>query len=175
MIAHSAGAKLIDEAALQIALNNTDQPFLHITFLDAYTRDDNDKINYGGLPVGYPHYVEHYVDRSLGSVLAPTDACLSNAFNFDISNWDRLSVGERGLGGHQWPRNWYKRSVTSTSPQFKYGYPLSLEGSGKNMEELVNELAQHPTGQRCGLDTGLFNENPNPNCQPAACWEGSFR
>ena len=161
-IGHSAGAKLIDEAAFQIALNNTDQPFLHITFLDAYTRDDNDTINYSGFPVGYPHYVEHYVDRGLPS----TDACLSNAFNFNISNWDRLSVGERGFGGHQWPRNWYKRSVTSTSPKFRYGYTLSLEGGNDRFDELAT---LHPPGNQCGLDTGLFNENPNPDCQQAAC------
>jgi fibro-slime domain-containing protein len=166
LIAHSARAKLIDEAALQIALNNIDQPFLHITFLDAYTRDDNDKINYGGLPVGYPRYVEHYVDRGLPY----TNTCLLNAFNFDISKWSHFPW-EGGELGHQWPRRWYEKSVTSTSPQFKYGYPLSLEGSGKDIDGLVNELAQYPAGQQCGLDTGLFNENPNPDCQPAACWE----
>jgi hypothetical protein len=166
LIAHSAGAKLIDEAALQIALNNIDQPFLHITFLDAYTRDDNDKINYGGLPVGYPRYVEHYVDRGLPD----TNTCLLNAFNFDISRW-KHSPTEILTLGHHWPIHWYQQSVTSTSPKFKYGYPLSLEGSGKDIDELVNELAQYPAGQQCGLDTGLFNENPNPDCQPAACWK----
>jgi hypothetical protein len=168
LIAHSAGAKLIDEAAFQIALNNTDQPFLHITFLDAYTRDDNDKINYGGLPIDYPHYVEHYVDKS---PLDVADACLASAFNFDVAKWSHFPWEGGLLPGHQWPVNWYKKSITSTSPQFKYGYPLSLEGSGKNIDELVNELAQYPAGQQCGLDTGLFNENPNPDCQPAACWE----
>lgn len=165
LIGHSAGAKLIDEAAFRIALDDIDKPFLHLTFLDAYTRDDNDTINYGGLPVGYPHYVEHYVDRGFPS----TDACLSNAFNFNISNWLH-SLSEGGFGGHQWPRVWYKNSVTATPqsiPEFKYGFTLSLEGSGKNINKLLNELAKYPAGQQCELST-FFNNNPK--CQPAACW-----
>lgn len=140
----------------------TNKPFVHLTFLDAYTPSGEEAIY--GL---YSDYAEHYVDRSLGSVFASTDACLSNAFNFNISNWDPLSVGERGVGGHQWPRNWYKRSVTSTSPKFKYGFPLSLEGSGKGINKLLNELAKYPPGQQCELST-VFNNNPN--CQRAACW-----
>jgi hypothetical protein len=71
LIAHSAGSKLIDEAAKRLSkLNekNAERPFIHLIFLDAYTppfKGYDDKDIYGSLP-GYPnHYSEHYVDRGL--------------------------------------------------------------------------------------------------------------
>ena len=166
MIGHSAGAKLIDEAAGEFAFRYAfakNRPrFVHLTFLDAYTPSEGDKALYGF----YSDYAEHYVDRSLGSAFAPTDVCLSHAFNFDISRWSH-SPTESWTLGHHWPIHWYQNSVTSTSPKFKYGYTLSLEGSNDRFDELAT---LHPPGKQCGLDTGLFNENPNPDCQPATCW-----
>jgi hypothetical protein len=172
LIGHSAGARLIDRAVLVLSAKysgSTNKPFIHLTFLDAYTPLDLytltpvDRDLYGL----YADYAEHYVDRSLASVLASTDACLSHAFNFDITRWFH-AVREEGLLGHQWPRNWYQKSVTSTSPKFKYGFPLSFQG-GNNF---INRLStQFPPGKQCGLDTGLFNETPNPDCQQADCWK----
>jgi hypothetical protein len=87
---------------------------------------------------------------------------------YDRTN-DQISLDElEGFPfGHQWPRNWYQKSATSTSPKFRYGYTLSLEGGNDRFDELAT---LHPPGKKCGLDTGLFNENPNPDCQQAACW-----
>jgi pimeloyl-ACP methyl ester carboxylesterase len=86
LIGHSAGGKLINEAAQTLSelknQKNAEKPFIHLTFLDSYTPNNEDRIgddSYGYLP-DYPnHFAEHYVDRSLPF----TDAILRNAFNFD--------------------------------------------------------------------------------------------
>jgi hypothetical protein len=162
LIGHSAGANLIDTVATDLLLKSVEagnKPFIHLTFLDAYTPENNE-LFYGRSA----DYAEHYVDRGL----LFTDGCLDNAFNFDITNWtpgrdDRLlPVPEYG---HQWPHRWYKKSVAPTFISgYKYGYPLSLEGSGKNLNELINDLAQYPDGQQCSLvDIGT-------SCIPVPCW-----
>jgi len=172
-IAHSAGAKLIDEAAKTLAgyknQEGGERPFIHLTFLDAYTRTDKDSGVQDGKGYGYlenypkdKHYAEHYVDRGLPS----TDACLASAFNFDITGWEHSTDLASDPFDHQWPRHWYKESITSTSPEFKYGYPLSLEGNSKDINELVDELANYSVGQQCYIDTDRYT-----NCQPAVCWQ----
>jgi Domain of unknown function (DUF5011) len=171
LLGHSAGSNLIQltaEELVRIYTQRNENPFIHLTFFDAFTLSVIDKNTYGFLPNNYQnHYSEHYVHRGFAFMDISTDECLLNAFNFDITNWAHPPE-EDGILGHSWPRNWYERSVTSTSPKFKYGLPLSLEGSGKNISELVNELTKYPAGQQCDLST-LFNENPD--CQPAACWQ----
>jgi hypothetical protein len=175
-IGHSAGAKLIHEAATWLAqyklTKNEKRLFIYLTFLDAYTQNDKDsgkdkdKKGYGNLEGYTNHYSEHYVDRHLPS----TDACLASAFNFDISNWKHSPDLIGDPVGHQWPRHWYEKSVTSTSPKFKYGFPLSLDG-GNTLNNLISRRdTEFRPGTQCDLDTGLFNENPNPDCRPAACW-----
>jgi hypothetical protein len=71
LIGHSAGAKLINKAAQQLAVDknrqNAKKPFIHLTFLDAYTRDATDDRGYGSLP----NYSEHYVDRTPFTIIAP--------------------------------------------------------------------------------------------------------
>jgi hypothetical protein len=58
LIAHSAGAHLIDTAKTDL-LAESNEPFIHLTFLDAFTPQD-DELTYGGSA----DYAEHYVDRS---------------------------------------------------------------------------------------------------------------
>jgi len=150
MIGHSAGARLIDMAAKNLAAlyNNVpsikNKPFIHLTFLDAYTPNNDD---YGYFE-NYPeHYAEHYVDRTFSQFpdwIVMTNTILPHAFNFDITDWTPNKDDRPLEFGHQWPHRWYKKSVTSS--EFKYGYPLSLEGSGKNINELVNELSKYPPG-----------------------------
>jgi len=170
-IGHSAGSKLIHEAATTYISDyfiRQENPFIHLTFLDAYTPnewDSNGEGSYGSLPTDYPnHYSEHYVDRGL--VL--TDACLENAFNFDITNWIPDKDDRSFEFGHQWPHRWYKKSVSfppvgPLTPGFAYGYRLSLEGSGKDLNELSGLYSLYPKGQQCPL-FGDFE-----NCEPAAC------
>jgi len=67
LIGHSAGAKLIHEASKTLAeyknREGGEKPFIHLTFLDAYTQDDKDsgkdpneiRKSYGYLE-GYPNH-----------------------------------------------------------------------------------------------------------------------
>jgi hypothetical protein len=135
-IGHSAGAKLIHEAATAYIYDYSirqKNPFVHLTSLDAYTPngwDNNGDGSYGSLPTDYPnHFSEHYVDRT-DSIIGPwTNSCLSRAFNFDITGWPPVSEEEKWWKerdvGHQWPIYWYAESVVI--PGFsRYGYPLSF-------------------------------------------------
>jgi hypothetical protein len=166
-IGHSAGAKLIHDAARAYISDyfiRQENPFIHVTFLDAYTPnewDSNGQDSYGSLPIDYPNYYsEHYVDREL----IFTDECLSHAFNFDITGWAPDKDDRPGELGHQWPRRWYEKSVQFLFTGYKYGYPLSLESSTMDFDELVNELINYPAGQQCPLsDNGTI-------CIPADCW-----
>lgn len=152
-IGHSAGARLIDLAAQNLAAlhNNVPsgpgRPFIHLTFLDAFTPNASDVETYGSLN-NYPeHYSEHYVDRteSIRGIL--TNTLLPQAHNFDITGWPSDNpVWERRDDGHHWPRYWYQKSATT--PGFAYGYPLSRGGGN----ELFNNLTtQFPAGGCIGL------------------------
>jgi hypothetical protein len=136
LIAHSAGAKLIEEATQKIT--NQDKRTIHLTFLDAYRQSSDDygasaaKGHYRG------YYVEHYVDKS---GLPTTDDDLPSAYNFDITDWTPVShqnPDEKKQQGHQWPRYWYDKSVAM--PGFSksgYGFPLSLEGGAQGLPQSV--------------------------------------
>ena len=108
LIGHSAGANLIHEASQLLAVGLAGTPFLHLTFLDAYTPDNSARDKYGSFEIDYPHYSEHYVDKR---GLAFTDETLRKAFNFDITDWIH-SADEGGSCGHHWPLNWYIKSIT---------------------------------------------------------------
>jgi hypothetical protein len=113
-----------------------DPPFLHLTFLDAYTPSKSDADTYGKL--ADPHFSEHYVDIGLWY----TDTKLPNAVNFDITNWDmtgweHLSKDDKREWGHQWPRYWYEKSVT-TPTLTSLGYNFTFESRGT---EFYNEYS----------------------------------
>lgn len=153
LISHSAGAKLIDEAAKQLAKmkprKNAEKPFIHLTFLDAYTPPGEDEESkYGSLSKDYPHYSEHYVDRGKGA-LPSTNKTLKNAFNFDITRWKHTQGG--GLLGHDWPLNWYINNITA--PEFNNGvpgFPLSLEG-GYNKNKFDKLSERFPPNDGCEI------------------------
>jgi hypothetical protein len=162
LIGHSAGAKLIQSVAEELSLiyaQSSERPFIHLTFLDAFTPFITDWLGYGSLG-DYPHYSEHYVDRHIPL----TDGCLPNAFNFDITGWGH-SPEEDGFLGHHWPIYWYQKSVAipNPTPKFsKYGYPLSFEGGNVNYKMLSGGFK----GVQCSM-----SEN-DPNCAAAVCWVG---
>jgi hypothetical protein len=167
LLGHSAGANLIDVAAkelVRIYIQRNENPFIHLTFFDAFTLSDFDKDSYGFLPNNYQsYYSEHYVHRGLAFMDTSTDECLSNAFNFNITDWAHSSE-EGGFAGHSWPHNWYERSVTFTSNTNTPppGFNLSFEG-GNDQFDKIDEL--YRPGEQCPLmDEGT-------RCQPAACWE----
>jgi hypothetical protein len=145
-IGHSAGAKLIHEAATWVAwykvTKNEKRPFIHITFLDAFTKNDTDTNSYGAL-ANYPnHYSEHYVDRTFSPIGPWTNSLLLNAYNFDVTGWHNANKGNNIADittGHQWPRYWYEQSVISHWHDlygYRYGYPLSLEGGNDQYNQL---------------------------------------
>jgi hypothetical protein len=158
LIAHSAGAKLIDKTAKQLAWmkerKNREKPFIHLTFLDAYTPlNKGERGRYGSLPDNYPHYSEHYVDKGL----LFTDAILQNAFNFEITFWTGAGLNwlvdkpVKGWPlGHWWPVTWYINSITA--PELNHGlsgFPLSLEGGNNQLNDL--DQIYHP-GEKCYLN-----------------------
>jgi Domain of unknown function (DUF5011) len=155
LIAHSAGSKLIDEAAKKLSElkneKNAEKPFIHLTFLDAYTPNDEDRNgtgSYGSL-LNYPnHNSEHYVDRTISPIpdLNETNAILPNAFNFDVTNWEGADKSEWYLFGHWWPVYWYMRSITFDDG-FP-GFPLSFEGGNNQFNELRKK---YPLGKQCFL------------------------
>jgi hypothetical protein len=152
-IGHSAGANLINWAAKALAgykiQGNEERPFIHLTFLDAYTPNEDE--SEFGLLEGYPeHYSEHYIHYGLKY----TDTYLRHAFNFDITGWGH-SINEDGAFGHHWPLNWYIKSIKS--PKFKlkgkfpYGYPLSREGGNDQFTNVMGQL--YPPGDSIKLAT----------------------
>jgi hypothetical protein len=166
LIAHSAGSKLINEAAQTLSelknQKNPERPFIHLTFLDAYTPNDEDikgDNSYGSLP-DYPnHYAEHYVDKGL----AFTNAILQNAFNFDITNWKHTQE-EDGFLGHDWPREWYINSITAPEFRYGYGFPLSLESGGgiDRFNEVADKWPASNSPKLCILESET-KERP-PSC-----------
>jgi len=168
LVGHSAGAKLIQQAAEGLISNNKiqqERPFIHLTFLDAFRPllpSPPFFDNYGNLE-NYPlHFSEHYVD--VNDLVPFTNDYLPQAFNFDITKWPSDNPNfEKRDNGHQWPRYWYEKSVitwdfSSIPPKsgFAYGYPLSRE-SGDNLlsSSIGNGLAtQLPVGKHCIL-TGV--------------------
>jgi hypothetical protein len=166
LIGHSAGSQLIQTAGRQLADHfsakpESEQPFLHLTFLDAYAPLDQGRDTYGNL-TGYPkHYSEHYVDRGHPVGKPGTDACLDFAFNFNITDWQGASSDDLSDFGHNWPIIWYKRSITIPGFTTKYGYVLSPEHNDLSLSQLAKY--QNLTKQQCPV-TGASTD-----CQPATC------
>lgn len=162
LIAHSAGAKLIDEAAKKLALDkqtkNQERPFIHLTFLDAYTPLEVDKSvlvgSYGSLLNDYlEHYSEHYVHKGFPY----TDETLPHAFNFDITRWGVADPLKEPFG-HLRPLNWYIQSITAPKPEFKYlkyGHPLSREG-GNQFINVMGKLYPPPSTDPLDPNKGLI-------------------
>lgn len=146
MIGHSAGANLIDTVATELLAKSIEtghKPFIHLTFLHAYTPPlKSDQFTYGASA----NYAEHYVDRSVRAFppwciffVGPTSAILKHALIFNITKWksnDPLKE-KIPLCGHEWPRYWYQKSVTSGG--FRYGYPLSREGGSSEYKTLAKK------------------------------------
>jgi hypothetical protein len=164
MIAHSAGARLINIAAKTLIGNNKiqqDRPFIHLTFLDAY-RPSPSQDDYGNLGNYKDHFSEHYVDVNLAALF--TNDYLPDAFNFDITSWGSNGTDQKDDRllpvpefGHQWPRRWYTRSVESPSRTgdivgFSPGFPLSLEGGNDKFCELPQRFK--PGGNCQLIDAG---------------------
>lgn len=141
LIGHNAGARLIDQAATMLSLWAKKKPFIHLTFLDAYT-PLGDQVVYGM----NADYAEHYVDRG---PFFDTDQDLANAFNFNVTDWKDEKDSAWREGGHQWPLRWYTRSINIPKKTGLYGFKLSLEGGNDTFSVLAKRFAP---GGVCALD-----------------------
>ena len=191
LIAHSAGARLIEDAATQIAaakqaLPDSTKPFIYMSFLDAYVSDNSSDntlrgtATYGYLP-NYPHYYsEQYVDltqpKYSQNPLLPGIKILSNAYNVDITGWPITSVGyctigpfsvpgtqEKCLYGHHWPRYWYEKSVTAHwyDKASGFRYGYPLSLEGGNSNLDALSSTSYPPG-KC---TKLLDVGETDKCQ----------
>ena len=150
LIAHSAGSRLIDTVAEDLFVKSGvtgNKPFIHLTFLDAYTPENNE-FSYGQ----NANFAEHYVDKT-GGGLNPTNADLLFAFNFDITDWTQDKDDRLGEFGHQWPIRWYTRSIASPVSTgdivgMSPGFPLSFESGNNKFCELPKRF---PPNGKCQL------------------------
>ncbi|MHB1141399.1 MAG: Lcl C-terminal domain-containing protein [Sulfuricaulis sp.] len=111
LLAHSAGSNLIEALAGQIKnlnANSNSQPFIHLTFFDAYDPTDPDiqGLSFYGKSGDWS---EHYVDRRVVGIEPndDTDRDLPNAFNFDVTNLDPTPYPVTSENHHRWPYEWY--------------------------------------------------------------------
>ncbi len=127
LIAHSVGSNLIQETVNDLA-NYRDthpdwDPYIHLTFLDAFAPwNSYEPDRYGNLQ-GFRGYAEQYVDMP---DLPYTNLLLKSATNFDVSYLTNSSNRDHG-----WPYKFYDYSVKD------YSYPQSdvmpkLDGNGSN-------------------------------------------
>lgn len=133
MIAHSAGANLINTT--KTWLRGSDRT-IHLTFFDAYdplaiiTADGQLISGYGE----YADFVDNYVDtRTLDSILIgeldATKLLMPNAFNIDVTAWDKREEPLPPLTApfrHEWPYLFYNE-WTFTPMIYDLGYRLALE------------------------------------------------
>lgn len=150
LIGHSAGANIIQTAVDELVLkykNNSNRPFVHLTFLDAFAPGGEaerygDFSSGGSYGYGFSGYAEHYVDiRLLGPdagnfdsiryVLDSTHSPLKNAVNFDVTSLDKdfietIDPLTNWNWYHKWPIKVYNDSVLRQD-YYKMGFPYSME------------------------------------------------
>lgn len=131
---------MIQEAATALVSSRVQErgaPFIHLTFLDAYTKEASDSgvKGFGDLGDYKRYFAEHYVDVGL----VGTDEMLKQAVNFDVTSWvgkrrGHLNIIDEIWYGHHWPLYWYESSITD--PRAIYGYKLSREAGNERFERL---------------------------------------
>jgi hypothetical protein len=157
-ITHSAGSRLIHEAAKYIKTKDATPPFIHSTFLDAYSPNSDEKI--------YAYrsdYAEQYVDRGLPL----TNADLRGAYNFNITDLLKPPLGTPFLNGwpneliqqyHFWPVDWYQQSIRTQSV-YRFGFPLSFEVNGNS------DLSSYYSELKNTLLKPIFPGGPGGSCK----------
>ncbi|MBN1508682.1 MAG: hypothetical protein JW955_17675 [Sedimentisphaerales bacterium] len=143
LIGHSAGAWVIDAAALRIA--DETHADVHLTFLDAYVPDHWDESILGALARKSPDrcWAEQYFTRDFlfHRIL---DTPLTYAHNVDITDTNPGSIG------HKFPWIWYRATVTGQykpsswfvgktvrcrAGDIEYGFARSLEKDSQHWEQ----------------------------------------
>ena len=141
LIAHSAGAWVVDSAAKEIAKTNPNTS-IHLTFLDAYVPPKWSRKQLGLLASNADCWAEHYYTKDI--TFDVTQANLDNAHNVDITKIDPW------FKEHRFPYRWYAATITGTYDMQKfeknltlinaingigYGFPRSLEAGEENFKK----------------------------------------
>ena len=141
LIAHSAGAWVVDSAAKEIAKTNPDTS-IHLTFLDAYLPPKWSRKELGLHDSDAECWAEHYYTKDM--TFDVTQANLDNAHNVDITKIDPW------FKEHRFPYRWYAATITGTYDMQKfeknltlinaingigYGFPRSLEAGEENFKK----------------------------------------
>jgi probable HAF family extracellular repeat protein len=144
LIAHSAGAGLIETAA---AIIKTFSPttVVQCTFLDPYDGYDFTGISTYGSSADWSD--RYCADGDIENAVAPyTDVPLEYSYNIDVTDLDPVVkksgwfTGFLGLpictsygSSHGWPIDFYQNTVTNVMAEYDgFGFPLSLEGGNWN-------------------------------------------
>ena len=134
MLAHSAGANLINTAKTYLKIADPDVN-IHLSFFDAY--DPFAQLRCGEQISNYGQgadYVDNYFDsRTLDTLfigkLDGTKLNMPYAYNIDVTKWDRRDEPlppAAVLFRHEWPYLYYK-DLTFLPMTYDLGYQLSLE------------------------------------------------
>lgn len=123
-VGHSAGSNLIDHAARHLkVIDASDHPVIHITFLDAYTRNGSDK-TYGNA-LESRDFAEQYV---LKGDLPLTSSVLPHAYNFNVTGISPVGLGT--IEAHGWPVEFYRASAINAG-LYGFGLPVAFERSNQ--------------------------------------------
>jgi hypothetical protein len=170
LIAHSAGAGMIQEIADKIHANSP-STVVQTTFLDPFTGLDNWALSWYGSNAAWSD--EYYVaidETSLDPVA--TGFPLPKTYAVDVS-WvdpDHQQAQYLGPGGgpvalssHGYPIDFYTQSIINTDPRWSgagYGFILSMEDDGANW---INLQTIAPVGSGPVLPNSPANAVQNPN------------
>ena len=175
LIAHSAGAALIQYASLTVKSKIQSTITVHTTFLDPYVGVRNDwREVYGQLSDWSESYFTRDHDHSIFSPL--TEGPINHAYNVDVTwldpskeqydAFDSTSGSEIGTcrvtkTAHIWPYQFYANTIPpiplDLEPGYDgFGFPLSKEGG--NWDFATN---QYPVGRNMSRVLG----NPDPPCE----------
>jgi len=170
LIAHSAGAGMIQEIADKIHANSP-STVVQTTFLDPFTGLDNWALSWYGSNATWSD--EYYVaidETSLDPIA--TGFPLPKTFAVDVSWVDpnhqqAQYIGPGGgpvaLSSHGYPIDFYAQSIINTDPSWSgagYGFILSMEDDGANW---VNTQINNPVGSGPVLPNSPANAVQNPN------------
>ncbi len=175
LIAHSAGAPLIEKVAEKIKDKWASNTAVHLTFLDPYVG-----LVYGGRNKYGVHadWADNYFSRDLGTsgeTFTLTEGALKYAFNVDVTFLDksktkgdvyRSSSGsivqqcQEAITTHDWPYEFYTQTIPPSVllGAENFGFSLSKVGGGWNPVSI-----QH----KAGNDPSFILGNSDPSCLPS--------
>ena len=170
LIAHSAGAGMIQEIADAIHTNSP-STLIQMTFLDPFIGLDHWALSWYGSNATWSDDYYTAIDETSPDPVA-TGLPLPKAFAVDVSWVDpnhqqAQYIGPGGgpvaLSSHGYPIDFYTHSIVNTDPNWSgagYGFILSMEDDGANW---INTQINNPVGSGPILPNSPANAVQNPN------------